>query len=338
MSEELPNDVSETDPAGTSEKGKKLLPFNGWLSVLAGALVGILLRLVFIGVGTNPYTAMMGSFIYLAPILVGAVTVYLAERQARRTWSYYFLAPFVANILFVCGTLLIMIEGIICAILIVPLFGVLGGVSGLIMGVVCRLTNWPKQAVYGIAVLPLLLGGFEQHLPLPAKISTVERFAVIDATPENIWRHLENADAIQPSEVDRAWLYRIGVPMPQAGLTEQFSEGATRHVTMGKGIHFDQVAIAWEPNRRVKWRYRFAADSFPPHALDDHVRIGGEYFDLLDTEYSLTPRGAQTELRVRMSYRVSTRFNWYARPIAELLIGNFEEVILNFYAQRAQAS
>ena len=36
-----------------------------------------------------------------------------------------------------------------------------------------------------------------------------------------------------------------------------------------------------------------------------------------------------------MSYRVSTRFNWYAQPIAATLIGNFEEVILNFYANRA---
>ena len=337
MNEESPDNMSENEGVATSKNEKKLLPFNGWLSVLAGAIVGVLLRLVFIGSGTNPYTAMMGSFIYLSPILVGAVTVYIAERQARRTWSYYFLAPFIANILFVCGTLLIMIEGIICAILIVPLFGVLGGVSGLMMGAICRLTNWPKQAVYSVAVLPLLLGGFEQHLSLPTTISTVERFVVIDATPENIWRHLENTDRIQPSEVESAWLYRIGVPMPQAGLTEHLGEGATRHVTMGKGIHFDQVAIAWEPNRRVKWRYRFAADSFPPHALDDHVRIGGEYFDLLDTEYSLTPQDGKTELRVRMSYRVSTRFNWYARPIAELLIGNFEEVILNFYAQRAQA-
>jgi hypothetical protein len=36
-----------------------------------------------------------------------------------------------------------------------------------------------------------------------------------------------------------------------------------------------------------------------------------------------------------MSYRVSTPFNWYARPIAELLIGNFEEAALRFYARRA---
>ena len=56
-----------------------------------------------------------------------------------------------------------------------------------------------------------------------------------------------------------------------------------RHITMGKGVRFDQVATEWRENERVSWRYRFAEDSFPPGALDDHVRIGGEYFDLGET-------------------------------------------------------
>lgn len=36
-----------------------------------------------------------------------------------------------------------------------------------------------------------------------------------------------------------------------------------------------------------------------------------------------------------MSYRVSTNFNWYARPIADFLVGNFETAALGFYAHRA---
>jgi hypothetical protein len=38
-----------------------------------------------------------------------------------------------------------------------------------------------------------------------------------------------------------------------------------------------------------------------------------------------------------MSYRVSTRINWYAGRVAELLVGNFEETALRFYARRAEA-
>jgi hypothetical protein len=79
----------------------------------------------------------------------------------------------------------------------------------------------------------------------------------------------------------------------------------------------------------------FAPDSFPPRALDDHVRIGGHYFDLRTTEYTLEPRGSQTDLTIRMTLRLSTQFNWYAEPIAKALVGNFSEHALRLYARRA---
>ena len=59
-------------------------------------------------------------------------------------------------------------------------------------------------------------------------------------------------------------------------------------------------------------------------------------FDVIDTEYELLNVGSGTELRVRMKYRVSTAFNWHTRPIAEFLVGDFEEAALRFYARRAE--
>ena len=69
---------------------------------------------------------------------------------------------------------------------------------------------------------------------------------------------------------------------------------------MGKQVHFDQVVTHWDENRHVRFAYRFDADSFPPGALDDHVRIGGHYFDLTDTAYTLSP---QTETSTRLEIR-----------------------------------
>lgn len=280
----------------------------------------------------------MSSFVLLVPMLVGAVAVYLGERVKRRSWTYYFWIAAGANALFVLGTFLIMIEGLICVILAAPLFGLIGGLAGLAMGAVCRWTRWPKHTVYGFAVLPLLLGGLEQHLPVPRVVHSVERTILVPASPERIWLQLTVAKGIQPNEIGGAWMYRIGVPLPQSAVTEDVDGKAVRHISMGKGIHFDQVAENWEPNRRVKWLYRFSDDSFPARALDDHVKIGGAYFDVLDTEYILRQVKGGTELRARMSYRVSTSFNWYAAPIAELMIGNFEEAALRFYASRAVES
>ena len=311
-------------------------PFTNWLPFLAGIAAGIVFRLAFWGKPGQPYAAMMASFIFLCPAVVGAVTVYVAERSRRRTWSYYFWAPFFANLAFVIGTLVIMIEGLICGVIIAPFLAVVGGVAGLIMGAVCRVTKWPKQVLLSFGVLPLVLGGFEAGLPVPVRIGTVERSVLVEAAPESIWRQILNAENIQPAELEHAWIFRIGVPLPLAGLTRQTSEGAVRRVTMGKNVYFDEVITESREPHFVRWVYRFHEDSFPPYALDEHVVIGGHYFDLIDTSYTLTPRGRQTELKVRMRYRVSTQFNWYADPVAQILLGNMEESNLNFYRRRSE--
>jgi hypothetical protein len=311
----------------------------GWtVPLICGALVGVSLRLFFSGTPGEPYHAMMSSFVLLVPILVGAVTVYMAERTGRRSWSYYFFAAAAANALFVISTMVIRVEGLICAVLAVPLFGLVGGLGGILMGAVCRWTKWPRPAIFSFAALPLLFGGLEQNLPLPQDVRSVERVRIVSASPETVWTHLAVARDIRPDEIGTAWMYRIGVPFPSSAVTELADGTPVRHVTMGKGIQFDQIAADWQPNRRVRWIYRFTNDSFPPGALDDHVRIGGQYFDVIDTEYALHKVNAGTELRVTMHYRVSTAFNWYTQPIADFLVGNFEEAALRFYANRAENS
>ena len=323
------------DPAVVLEQAK-LRPFAAWQPVLAGMLVGLGMRVAFFGDPGGMYSAMMASFIFLSPLVVGATTVYVAERRLRRTWSYYIVSSVSANLLFVCATLLMLIEGLICAIVIVPLFAIVGMIGGLIMGIVCRLTMWPKQTLYSIALLPFLLGGVEGTIETPSRFGTVERTVSIAAAPEVIWQEIMNAGDIQPGEMNRAWIFRIGVPLPLAGVVQQSPEGPVRKITMGKDVHFDQVFTEFEENRYVHWTYRLYEDSFPPYALDDHVLVGGYYFDVRDTSYSLVPIARGTELRIRMGYRVTTQFNWYAEPVAQLLLGNFEEVVLDFYRRRSQ--
>jgi uncharacterized protein YndB with AHSA1/START domain len=293
------------------------------------------LRITFSGDPGEAFSAMMASFALLGPVLVAAVTVYVAERFERRSWSYYFEAGAFANILFVFGTLLIMIEGFICVVLAVPLFALIGGTAGVLAGAACRWLQRPRRALYCAAALPLLLGSVEHQVPLPGSIDTVVSERVIAAPPERVWAQLLHAPRIEPREMEAGWMYRIGVPLPLSAVTEERRGALVRHIEMGRGVRFDQVASEWEPLERIVWRYRFAPDSFPPGALDDHVRIGGHYFDVIDTEYTLEPAAGGTRLTARMRYRVSTHFNWYARPLARLLVRNFEQTALAFYANRA---
>jgi len=315
-------------------RAERSLPFPSWWPILAGVTAGLILRaLVFVGRPGGPFAAMMGSFIYLAPLLVGAVTVYFTETIGRRSWSYYVAASVLASMLFIIGTLLIMIEGLICAIVIVPLFAMMGLVGGLIMGAVCRMTNWPRPTLCGLAVLPLLLGGFETQLPLPDHIETVERTLLIQAPPAVIWERIHDTPSIDPAAVANTWIYRMGAPLPRSGISRETAQGQVRVVHLQKGAHFEQEFFDWQPYSHARWRYRFTPDSFPPGTLDEHVVIGGHYFDLQEGELRMTPRGNATAVTLRIRYRVSTQFNWYASPLARALVGNLEESILTYYRQ-----
>jgi hypothetical protein len=107
---------------------------------------------------------------------------------------------------------------------------------------------------------------------------------------------------------------------------------------MGQNIHFEQLLTELQEHRYLRWRYRFQKESFPPYALDEHVVLGGHYFDIIETSYTLTPQGERTELKVQMRCRVSTQFNWYADPLARLLLSNLEEVNLAYYRHRSELS
>lgn len=324
---------SDSAPSGDGQKRSRL----GWLWPLGlGAVTGLAFRLVFFGEPDEAFTVMMASFTLLVPVVVGAVTVFTGERSQRRSWAWYFWSAAGANVLFVVGTFLFFIEGLICTLLAAPLFGLIGGIAGLTTGAVCRWSGRPRPLVLSVAALPLLFGSLEQHLPLPNHVDTVVRSRIIHSAPDRVWQAITHADDIEPEEIGSAWMYRIGVPLPLSAITEERDGELVRHIEMGKGIEFDQVVVDWKPGRRVSYTYRFTPDSFPPRALDDHVRIGGDYFDLRDTEYTLSATEDGTRLTARMSYRVSTHFNWYAGLVARVLIGNFEESALAFYAGRAE--
>lgn len=327
----------ESSRAAESATKRFRLPMRAIYPILAGVFAGLLLRLAFSGPGGSSWSAMAGAFIFLTPMVVGMVTVYLAERQYRRSWSYYFLAPLLANCLFVLGMLLLLIEGLICAVIIVPMFAVLGGIGGLLMGAICRATNWPTPTLYGFAALPLLLGWLGGSYPEEAEFGQIERSVMIAAPVAQVWQQLNHIEDISGPEMERTLAAQIGVPMPMSGVTEQRGSERVRVSRWGKQVYFEEVIEDWEFERQMRWRYRFFEDSFPRAALDDHVVIGGHYFDLIDTSYSLAEVDGETRLTTQVRYRITTQFNFYADWVAQLLLGNLSEHGLALYKQRSEA-
>jgi len=312
-----------------------------WLwALLGGAGYGLLMRLAFglplfqtqRGGGSGP---MLASFLFLVPFLIGLWTVSRVP-PSRRTVSAAFLLPWAPTGVFLAGTAILAIEGSICIVLATPIFLLLASFGGLTAYIATRAKPSPGTTS-AFLLLPLATGLYEQSLPLPdANLSSTASIHIA-APPERIWQLINDADAIQPAEMASGWAWRIGVPYPVAALTVATDAGRVRKLRWQHDVHFDEPILNWDENRYIRWSYRFTADSIPPGALDEHVTIGGRYFDLVDTSYRLQPENGGTRLGIVVHYRISTRFNWYAAPLGRLLVDDAAQTILAFYQRRAQA-
>jgi hypothetical protein len=234
------------------------------------------------------------------------------------------------------GTLVALIEGIICAVVILPMFGIIGAMGGLAMGLVCRLTNWPRQAVYSLAALPIALGLAGNPFPESHLVTSMQRSVYVQAAPDKVWQAINNASDIRAQDFAHTLAARISVPMPEHGVTTLQGSERVRDVRWGKGVNFSAVVTHWQPAQHLRVEYRFTPESFPKGALDDHVLIGGHYFDLRSTDYHLRPEGSGTRLTLSTEYRVSTQFNFYAEPVAKLFLGDMLDALTAFYKRRSE--
>jgi len=311
-----------------------------WLTVLfGGAAYGLLMRVIF---GLWPFaTAVPGtgpmllSFAFLVPFVIGLWSVSRLPAE-QRTVSSAILVPWAPLFLFLAGTAALAIEGSICIALAIPIFMFMASLGGVVA--LLAMKKKPSTATTsGILVLPLLLAVAEQGVPVEDVVQRSVESVHIAAPPERIWQLINDATEIQPNEMQSGWAWRIGVPYPVSAITVDEDGGRVRKLVWQKGVHFDEPILDWDENRYIRWRYRFDADSIPDGALDDHVRVGGAYFDLVDTSYRLEPEGDGTRLTIDVGYRVSTRFNWYSARLGRWLVDDAAKTILEFYRRRTEA-
>ena len=85
----------------------------------------------------------------------------------------------------------------------------------------------------------------------------------VDATAERVWEVLHNTTNIRADELGHAWMYRIGVPLPEAGITKPSPEGHVRKVTMGKAIQFEASGHRVASGEACSLGLPFYAKSFP---------------------------------------------------------------------------
>jgi hypothetical protein len=207
------------------------------------------------------------------------------------------------------------------------------------MGLVLRWTDRGTTTLNSILLLPILLMLVEPAVPQQPRLLT-ERVSIdVAASPHRIWEEIMNARDIHAEELPVNFTHLIGVPRPVEGVNVMTPAGEVRHSKWERGVNFSAYVTERTEDRSITWRYMFTPDSFPKGSLDEHVKIGGQYFNLYDTTFNLTPVSADvTKLEIISHYQVTTDINFYAVPIARFIAQDFMSTILQLYKLRSERS
>jgi hypothetical protein len=313
-------------------------------SVSAGAVYGLVCRILFSG-DTGPVgvlVAMSVSFVFLVPVGIGFLTLTLAPDQLLDSRAYRILSPWMASLLGLLGVWATGWEGKICIAMMLPVMLPLSNLGGLIA---YRMRRRPRMrgrmyaaGVFSILLLPYVAGPVEGGIPPAMRLRTVERAIRIHAAPDDVWRQIVRVPRIRPEEYGSSLVHRIGFPRPVEATLSHPGVGGVRRASFERGVVFVETVTAWEPDRLLAFTIHADPTTIPPGALDEHVTVGGEYFDVLDGTYRIEPAGPRdVVLHLSSTHRLSTRFNFYASLWSDLVMGQIQANILQVVKHRAEA-
>lgn len=302
--------------------------------ILAGVVYGLVMRLGMDGLLDHKSSVMTVGFLFLVPMVLGVISVRYAPKP---TWYFAIFGPWLSIILFVLCTGFMGIEGLICMVMALPIFCAMGSLGGAIAKVLGgRVRNLGVFA--GFLILPLISSGIESQFALPATIRTVPTQIVINAPADVVWRHIIKIPAIQPSEHHFSFFHAIGFPKPVEATLSHEGVGGVRQASFERGLVFTETITQWETDKRIVFSIKANSDSIPPSTLDQHVTIGGEYFDMLEGAYDIeTVSADQVVLHLSSKQRLSTRFNSYTALWTEAIMRSIQDYILVIIKRRCEA-
>lgn len=316
------------------------------VSILAGVAYGLFARGIF-QFRLSPkwlesiFWVMSVAFVIVVPFTVGYLTIAIRARQERVGITTRIFAPWLAVLLILLGSALAAWEGSICIVMMAPialLFGSLGGLTAGLMVNPARPTI-ATMSMLVVVLLPFLVGWTEERVAIPPDIRTVESDTLINASQATIWMNIERVPTIASAELPRSWNRSIGFPRPIQATLSHEGIGGVRHATFAGDVLFIETIDVWQPERDLGFSIHADTAGIPPSTLDEHVTIGGPYFDVLHGEYILEPlNDGQTRLRLISRHRVSTDFNWYARLWTDAVMRDVQRSILYVIKNRCEAS
>ncbi len=315
-----------------------------WLSAIAGALFGCFFRLVlqfrWADRGAFPLVMTIG-FLALVPLCMGYIAVnnYLRKASIESVrWFEWFFLPWVSVLITMAVALIVKWEGFICLIFAAPIMLVFSAIGGLVARVTWGRLNKRSPGTLSAVALPLLAILVEAHVPSAFQVRSVETDVLINAPASVVWDNIKSVREIQASELPRSWVTRIGFPKPVAATLSHEGVDGVRKASFTGGLVFTETVNRWEPGTDLRFSIHANTDALPKSTLDEHVTVGGAFFDVLDGEYRLEQRSNGVLLRLTSHERLSTHFNPYAGVWTDAVMRAIQDQILQVIRTRCESA
>ncbi len=301
-------------------------------------LYGIVLRLAF-GVSdwSELFSVMSMTFLFLLPTIIGALTVYLSEKNKVKTLGYRIFAPWLPIFLFLIITLVIGVEGWACWLMILPVFLIAASIGGLIGGYLKLKNSNDKLNISLLVLIPFLISPVEQSIEKIPGTYKAYTYIDINASAEKIWENVTRVKTIKKEE-DTGYLTSfLGFPRPLKAELNYNGVGAYREAIFTNGLIFRETVTEYEENKKMVFSIKANTYEIPSTTLDEHILIGGEYFDVLNGIYELEKmREGKYRLHLYSYFKMNTTFNFYAGWWGKIIMKDIQNNILKIEKKRAE--
>ncbi len=246
-----------------------------WKGLLFGILYGLAARLIFsLELSDNPILPTQGlmsvAFLFFTPFVIGLITAYHFD-TVKSTFKIFAISmPIFAVIGVIVISVFFKWEGIICALMALPIFAVMS-LIGAFIGVNVFRRNRDKTLVSFILAIPFIVAPFEHYMGLSEKIFNEETAITIDAPTTKIWQNITRVKEITRRENRISMFQVLGFPKPVEAELDTIAVGGIRKAIFDRGLFFTETVTEMIPERKLIFTIKADPLSTPPEALDKHV-------------------------------------------------------------------
>ncbi len=311
-----------------------------YIGIFLGVLYGLSLRLLW---EVDAFRDIGGlvtiSFMFFVPFVIGFIRIHFECKVSLdiSVWKMITIA-WQPIFFFLLATVVTLLEGSICVAMALPAFMFFSSLGGVAAGYINRFFASKRNiTLMSVVILPILAAPIEVNFLELSKTYTIENSIIIYASPNIVWKQLGEVELIQPDELDITLTSLIGVPRPVKASMSGGEVGAVRTSEWEKGVLFREVITSWEPNKKMTYSFDIDPEAIPDHALDQHVKLGGEYFSPLNGGYYLSEdQAGNTVLTLKTRLIDNTNFGVYSRIWGELIFWDFHNSLLKLMKSRAE--